>query len=137
MSFENFGKVNFTTETRAEDFMKYLEQGKVMTTKCKKCETSYFPPRMDCPKCLLSDVEWFEIKSNGKLITYSVVHYSPSGFEDDAPYILAVGEFGNGLRVFGRLSKDINESNISIGMVLKLIPIKLPGDRVSYEFQKG
>ena len=136
MGFENFGKVSFTTETKAKDFIEYLGQGKMVTTRCKSCGASYFPPRMDCPKCLLSDVEWFEIKGNGKLITYAVVHYGPSGFEDDAPYVLAIGEFGDGLRIFGRLSKDIKESDIKPGMELKVAPVKLPGDRIYYEFQK-
>ena len=135
MGIENFGTVSFTAETKAADFVTYLEQGKVMATRCKKCGTNYFPPKLDCPKCLLSDVEWFEIKGGGRLATYTIVNYGPTGFEDDAPYILAIADF-NGVRVFGRLSKDIKESDIKLGMGLKVIPVKLPGDRVGYEFQK-
>lgn len=137
MGFENFGKVSFTTEAETTEFVNYLEQGKVMTTRCKKCGTSYFPPKMDCPKCLSSDVEWFEIKNNGKLITYTVVQYGPSGFEDDVPYTLAIGEFGDGLRIFGRLSKDIKERDIRPGMELKVAPVKLPENRIVYEFQQA
>jgi len=137
MGFENFGTVSFTTETKVADFVDYLEQGKVMTTRCKKCEKSYFPPKVDCPKCLLSDIEWVEIKDNGKLITYTVVHYGPSGFEDEAPYTLSICEFGDGLRIFGRLNKDIKESDIKPGMELKIVPVKLPDDRITYEFQKA
>lgn len=137
MSFDNFGKISFTAETKAADFVTYLEQGKVMATRCGKCGASYFPPKMDCPKCLISNMEWFEIKGNGRLTTYTVVNYGPTGFEDDTPYILAIGEFGDGIRIFGRLSRDIEVSDIKIGMGLKIIPIKLPGNRVCYEFQKG
>jgi len=137
MGFENFGRVSFTTEAKTVEFVNYLEQGKVMTTRCKKCGTSYFPPKMDCPKCLGSDVEWFEIKNYGKLITYTVVQYGPSGFEEDAPYTLAIGEFGDGLRIFGRLSKGIKESDIKPGMELKVVPIKLPDNKIAYEFQQA
>ncbi len=137
MGFENFGKVSFTTEAKTADFVNYLQQGKVMTTKCKKCGTRYFPPKMDCPKCLTSDIEWCEIKSKGKLITYTIVNYGPSGFENDAPYILGVGEFGDGLRVFSRINKEIKESDIKPGMELKVVPMKLPGDRIGYEFQQA
>lgn len=135
MSFENFGVVNFTTETKASDFLSYLEKGKVMATKCRKCGTNYFPPRMDCPKCVGSDVEWFEIKGNGKLVTYTVVNYGPTGFEEDAPYSLAIADF-DGMRVFGRLSKGLKESDIKPGMEVKILPVKLPGGRIGYEFQK-
>jgi len=135
VSFENFGVVNFTTETKASDFLSYLEKGKVMATKCRKCGTNYFPPRMDCPKCVGSDVEWFEIKGNGKLVTYTVVNYGPTGFEEDAPYSLAIADF-DGMRVFGRLSKGLKESDIKPGMEVKVLPVKLPGGRIGYEFQK-
>ena len=137
MSFDSFGTVSFTSEAKTEEFVTYLEQGKVMTTKCKKCGTQYFPPKMDCPKCLLSDVEWVKIDNEGKLVTYTVVHYGPSGFEDEAPYTLAIGDFGDGLRIFGRLNKDIKESDIKPGMGLKMVPVKLPEDRITYEFQKA
>ena len=102
MGFDNFGTVSFTTEGKAVDFTTYLEQGKVMTTRCPQCEASYFPPKMDCPKCLSSDVEWFEIKGSGKLATYTIVNYGPTGFEDDAPYRLAIAD----LTVSLKRSKD-------------------------------
>jgi len=135
VSIENFGTVSFTAETKAADFVTFLEQGKVMATRCKKCGATYFPPKLDCPKCSSSDVEWFEIKGGGRLATYTIVNYGPTGFEDDAPYILAIADF-DGIRVFGRLSKDIKESDIKLGMGVKVIPVKLPGDRIGYEFQK-
>jgi uncharacterized OB-fold protein len=135
VSFENFGIVSFTAETKASDFVGYLEKGKVMATRCRRCGTNYFPPRLDCSKCLGSDVEWFEIKGNGRLVTYTIVNYGPTGFENDAPYTLAIADF-DGVRVFGRLSKAIKESDIKPGMGLKVLPVKLPGDRIGYEFQK-
>ena len=137
MDFANFGTVSFTTEAKAIDFINYLEQGKVMATRCNKCGISYFPPKMDCPKCLISDMNWLEIKGNGKLITYTVVNYGPSGFEHDTPYILAIGEFEDGVRIFGRLSRDIEESDIEVGMSVKVAPVKLVEDKIIYELQKA
>jgi hypothetical protein len=136
VGFENFGTVSFTAEAKTADFISYLEAGKVMATRCKKCGTSYFPPRMDCPTCLSSDVEWFEVKGKGKLLTYTKVNYGPSGFEADAPYTLALGEF-DGVRILGRLSRDIGEKDIEVGMSLTVSPLKLPDNRIAYEFKKG
>ena len=137
MGFENFGVVTSTTEAKTGDFVTYLEQGKVTATKCKKCGTRFFPPKVDCPRCLSSDVEWFEIKDSGKLITYTTVQYGPAGFENDAPYTLAIVDFADGLRVFGRLSRDIEENDIKIGMSLKPVSVKLAGDRIGYEFRRA
>jgi uncharacterized OB-fold protein len=135
MGFENFGTVSFTTEAKTEEFINYLEQGKVMTTRCKQCGTAYFPPKMDCPSCLDSDVEWFEIADKGKLVTYTIVHYGPSGFEDEAPYTLAIADF-DGVRVFGRMSKDIDENAIVPGMDVSVVPAKSGEDKIAYEFRK-
>jgi len=137
MSFEKFGVVSHTKEGKASDFVTYLEQGKVMATRCRKCQTSYFPPQVDCPKCLISDMEWFEITGSGKLITFSVVNYGPLGFEDRAPYIVAIGEFEDGVKIFATFSQGVEEQDITVGMPLKVAPVKLPGDRISYEFQTG
>ncbi len=136
MGFENFGSVSFTAEAKPVDFLTYLEQGKVMTTRCKKCGTAYFPPKSDCPRCLSSDVEWFEIKGPGNLLTYTVVAYGPAGFENDAPYALALADF-QGVRLFGRISKEIKAEEIKTGMAVKVVPAKLPNNRSSYEFQKA
>ena len=136
MGFENFGTVSFTAEAKATDFITYLEAGKVMATRCKKCGASYFPPKADCPRCLSSDVDWFEIKGKGELASYTLVNYGPTGFENDAPYILALGKF-DGIQIFARLSRDIEEKDIKVGMSLVVSPVKLPDNRIAYEFKKG
>lgn len=136
MGFENFGTVSFTAEAKTADFINYLEAGKVMATRCKKCGTSYFPPRVDCPSCLSSDVEWFEVKGKGKLATYTKVNYGPTGFEADTPYTLALGEF-DGVQILGRLSRDIEEKDIKVGMGLTVSSVKLPNNRLAYEFRKA
>jgi uncharacterized OB-fold protein len=134
MGFDKFGSVSFTSEAKAADFVSYLEEGKVMATRCNKCDRVYFPPRVDCSNCLTSDMKWFEIGSKGKLITYTKVNYGPAGFEDDAPYILAVADFEGGVRVFGRLSREIGAGDIKVGMDLKPIVTNLPDGKVLYEF---
>ena len=65
MAFDKFGVVSFTTDAKVSPFVDYLEKGKIMTTKCKKCSNVYFPPKADCPQCMSSDVEWLEITGKG------------------------------------------------------------------------
>jgi uncharacterized protein len=134
MDFGNFGTVSFTKEAKAVPFVEYLGQGKVMATQCKKCGRKYFPPRMDCPYCINSEVEWFEVAGKGKLLTFTQVHYGPLGFEDDAPYVLGIVEFAESLRILSRISKSINPDTIKIGMELTVKPIKLSEEKITYEF---
>ena len=85
MGFENFGTVSFTTEAKTAEFIRYLESGKVMATRCKQCGTTYFPPKADCPSCLSSEVEWFEVGGKGELRSYTKVNYGPSGLKKMHP----------------------------------------------------
>lgn len=134
--FKKFGTVSFTSISKVNDFIGYLENGKVMGTRCKQCAKTFFPPRADCYACLSSDMEWFEIPREGTLITYSKLQYAPVGFESDVPYIIAVAQLHD-VKVFGRMSKEIPEAQITVGMNVKVSPLKLAGEKITYEFKKA
>ncbi|RLI29030.1 MAG: DNA-binding protein [Candidatus Hecatellales archaeon] len=136
MGFEKFGKISYIRETKVAPFVDYLEQGKVMATRCRSCGKMYFPPRMDCEQCMTSDnMEWKEIVNEWKILTYTVSEFAPTGFEDDVPYILAIAESAEGLRVFTRLSKDVKEEQLQSDMKFKLAPVRLPDGKITYELQ--
>ncbi|MCD6568457.1 MAG: Zn-ribbon domain-containing OB-fold protein [Dehalococcoidia bacterium] len=132
MDFANFGVVSFTKQAKVAPFVDYLDQGKVMATECKQCGKKYFPPRADCPYCLSSEMEWVEIKSKGKLLTFTTVNYGPSGFEDVAPYSLGIVEFPEGVRVLAKIRKKVDVGDIKIGMELRVVPVVLSEDRFAY-----
>jgi len=135
MSFGRFGKVSYVSETKLQDFMKYLEQGKIMGSRCKNCKRLYFPPRADCD-CMSGEPEWVEFSGKCRLITYTTVHFAPASFRYDVPYVLGVAQFEEGPTVFAPLSKDIQEGEIKPGMQLRLVPVKLLGDKIIYELRK-
>ena len=134
--FKKFGTVSFTAITRVNDFVDYLEKGKVMGTKCKECGQIFFPPRADCFQCLSKDMAWFEISGKGKLVTYSRLKYAPVGFEDDLPYAIALLDYGD-YKVFGRIAADVPEEEIKVGMEMKTLVNELPNGQLNYVFQKG
>jgi uncharacterized OB-fold protein len=134
--FSKFGTVSFTAITKTNDFIDYLEEGKVEGTKCKECGAVFFPPRADCYQCLCSDMEWFEVTGAGKLLSFTKLEYAPSGFEEDIPYTLALVDYG-AYKVFGRLSRDIPEDEISIGMNVVPYMVKLPNEHISFEFREA
>jgi len=136
MGFEKFGKVNYAAETKVKDFVNRLEKGKVEATQCRTCKKVYFPPRMDCSNCLSRDnMNWKEIVNEWTLITYTTAHFAPTGFEEDTPYMLAIAESVEGFKTLARLSKDVSENQVKLGMRLKLVPVKLPQDKIVYEFK--
>lgn len=134
--FKRFGTVSFTSVTKVNDFIDYLEEGKVMGSRCVSCGMAFFPPRADCYKCLDGKMEWFEIQGTGKLITYSKLKFAPVGFEDDLPYSIAVLDYDD-FKIFGRIAGDIPDEEIELGMAMKTIANRLPNGQLNYVFTKA
>jgi len=133
MGFEQFGIVSFTGITKAAQFVEYLRDNQLTGTICMRCGARFFPPRSDCDVCLSDDMEWFQISGEGKLITYTKAMFAPAGFEKEVPYTLGVAEFGDGIKVFGRLDKSLGDDQVKLGMKVKVRIVQLEDDRVSYE----
>lgn len=136
MSFNKFGKVSYTSETKAADFVKHLQDGKIVTTRCNRCGRLYFPPRADCPDDLTTDMKWEELSGKCKLLTYTTAYFGPTGFVDDVPYTIALAECEEGVKVYALLSKNIEEKTIQIGMDLQLTSLNLPDGRITYELRR-
>ena len=136
--FNKFGTVSFMGVSKTNDFIDYLEQGKVMGTRCKACGKSFFPPRADCFHSLTSDMEWFEVTGAGTLLTFSTLRYAPVGFEGDLPYTIAVVDYGD-YKVFGRIDKAIAspDDELKVGMKMKAVAGKTANDQLTYFFQKA
>ena len=134
--FKKFGTVSFTSISKVNDFIDYMEKGKVMYTRCKDCGLVFFPPRADCYQCLTSNMEWLEVSGNGKLISYSKLEYAPVGFGDDLPYSIALLDYGD-YKVFGRIASDIPDEKIQVGMEMKTEVNNLPNGQLNYVFQKS
>jgi len=132
MGFENFGQISFAAQTKVSDFVDFLKNGELRGTKCQECGRIFFPPRADCSWCPESSMEWVKIEGAGNLVSFTRVHYGPTGFENDTPYTLALADF-NGVKVFGRITKELSEEQTKIGMALKAAAVTLPGGQLTYE----
>jgi uncharacterized OB-fold protein len=134
--FNKFGTVSFTAITKTNDFVTHLENGKVTGTKCLDCGAVFFPPRADCCHCLSSNMEWFDVSGNGRLVTFSKLTFAPIGFEDDVPYCIALLDYGS-YKVFGRITADLPEEELTVGMEMITAANTLPNGQLNYVFKKA
>ena len=137
MGFEQFGIISFTDTTKAEQFIEYLSNDDLRGTVCKSCGAKFFPPRADCSQCLSDAMDWFPITGDGSLISYTKAMFAPAGFEKDAPYMLGVAEFDDGVKVFGRIDKSLADDEVAGGMKVKVRKVDLGDDRISYELTRA
>ncbi|NPA22261.1 MAG: Zn-ribbon domain-containing OB-fold protein [Candidatus Micrarchaeota archaeon] len=98
-------------------------------TKCVTCGTIYFPPRVICPKCRRKGkiVPYKEFSGRGKIISWSTVYTPPRGFEDIAPYILAIIELEEGPRLLAQVV-DAKEEEIYQGREVELVTRRVQED---------
>ena len=134
--FEKFGTVSFVAVSKVNDFIDYLEAGKIMGTRCKECGRRYFPPRADCSHSLSSEMEWFEVTGPAKLATYSTLRYAPEGFKSDVPYTIAVADYGD-FQIFGRMDRTLPEEELRVGMNVTTAVEKTSNGNVTYVFRKA
>ncbi len=137
MGFEKFGRKSFTAMTKMSKFVDLLAEGKVEGTVCKDCGAKFFPPRADCATCLSKNMDWFEMPKKGKLETFTTAYYAPFGFEADPPYTMGVVDFGQGLKLFARLTKDLKLEDVTVGMDVIVRPLKYDDNQLSFEISKA
>jgi uncharacterized OB-fold protein len=102
-----------------------LKQGKVYATKCKKCGEVYYPPQVDCPNCLTTDVEWIQL-SEGNLETFTQAYLKPQGFGHyEQNYIVAIAKTAEGVKVMGWL-EDVDVKAAKVGMFVQIAAKMMP-----------
>ena len=107
-------------------FNRFLEQNRLMGSRCRNCDARYIPPRPLCVECHESDLEWIEVSGRGRLSAFTCISIAPPamearGFGRQNPYVSGVVELDGGGRVDARIiGVDASKpETISVGMPLK------------------
>ena len=90
-----------TPETRP--FWDGCAAGELRLQRCTDCAQAYFYPRPVCPACGSVNVEWFTASGRATLYSYVINHRPAPGFEDEAPYAIAVVHLAEGPRMMTSL----------------------------------
>lgn len=90
--------------SKTKEFWDKLGEGKLVSTKCRKCGKVSFPPQADCPGCMSGDFEWVELGNEAELVTFTEVRVTPASFSGAEAYTIAIGRLPSGLKVLAWLS---------------------------------
>ena len=108
-------------------FEQFLNEGKLMGSKCKGCETLYVPPRSLCPSCRHSKMEWTETAGEGRLAAFTSISIGTpamikEGYDRNNPYCSGVVELVEGARVVARIEgvDSIHPETVEVGMPLRV-----------------
>jgi uncharacterized OB-fold protein len=91
---------------------------------CPHCEEKIFPPRDICPDCGEEARDLFQFSGKGSVYSYTRVSDAPAGFEEYAPYTIAIVKLDEGPLVTAQLT-DLDEGSVSIGTPVEMVTRKL------------
>ena len=108
-------------------FEQFLNEGKLMGSRCNVCEMLYVPPRSLCPQCRHSEMEWTETAGEGTLVAFTSISIGTTamikeGYDRNNPYCSGAVELVEGARVVARIEgvDSLHPETIEVGMPLRV-----------------
>jgi uncharacterized OB-fold protein len=91
---------------------------------CDSCGIKLFPPRDVCLECEAPAQELYTFTGAGEVFSYTTIYDPPAGFEQMAPYTVALIKLDEGPLLTAQLT-DVDEDAIEIGMPVEMVTRKL------------
>jgi len=98
-----------------------LSEGRLLTTFCEDCGHLTFPPKAHCPSCWARQVNWRDLRGQGRLYSYTINHVAPRKLRDQAPYAVGIVDLDEDVRVFCRLLDEPTMDDI--GSAIQMVAI--------------
>jgi uncharacterized OB-fold protein len=94
---------------------------------CPNCSAKLFPPRDICPECGKEAKNLYNFSGKGEVYSYTTVYEAPAGYEEYAPYMIALVKLDEGPLVTAQLT-DIGDSEVEIGTPVEMVTRRLRQD---------
>ncbi len=108
-----------TDQYTIDQFYRFISEGRLMAVKCNSCGKQTLPPRQICPECHSENLEWIQIGTEGRILTYTIIYIPPKGFEDMAPYAYGIIELEGNIRLPG-IIRDVDLDDLKVGMKVEV-----------------
>jgi uncharacterized protein len=110
-----------TQDPLDEAFWAYCSQRELRFQCCDDCGAWRFLPRYMCAQCGSPDYTWAEVCGRGAIYTWTVIHQAMHpAFAADVPYVAAVVELEEGVRLATRLV-GCEPDDLRLGKPVRLV----------------
>lgn len=118
---------------------KTKERYNLVGTKCEVCGTYYMPERKICAKCRRKGkIVPYAFSGKGRIFTYTVIRVAPEDYEFFVPYVLAIIDLEEGVRITGQVV-DVNPDDVKVGQPVEMVFRKIHEDNpeglITYGFK--
>lgn len=80
-----------------------IAHGELRIQRCDACSRPVFYPRSICPHCFSDQLSWIAASGKGTIYAYTVVHQAFGAFAGDVPFVVAIVELEEGVRMMTRI----------------------------------
>ncbi|MGQ7279553.1 Zn-ribbon domain-containing OB-fold protein [Brevibacillus thermoruber] len=87
-------------------FWEAAQRGELLIQRCEACSQAIFYPRAICPHCFSERVSWITASGRGRIYSYTVVHRAFGPFAEETPFVVAIVELEEGVRMMTRIKGD-------------------------------
>ena len=94
---------------------------------CPHCGANIFPPRDICPECKREAKSLRQFSGKGKVYSYTKVYNPPAGYEEYAPYTVALVKLEEGPIITAQLT-DLGGEEVTIDMPVEMVTRRLRSD---------
>lgn len=93
-------------EPHYAEYFAGLAEGRLTAPRCRACGRWQWPPRPMCPGCHGVEFDWTELPCTAEMFSFTTINraFHP-WFAQRTPYTVAIGDFGNGVRIMGMLQQ--------------------------------
>lgn len=102
-----------------QPFWEGTRLGELRIQRCRACDRFIFYPRSVCPHCMSDELAWVRASGRGVVYSYTVVHRAPEEFRHEVPYVVALVDLEEGVRMMTRLV-DVDPGEVRIGMPVEV-----------------
>ena len=94
---------------------------------CDDCGEKIFPPRDVCPHCAEPAQTPFQFSGRGEVFSHTTIYNPPVGYEQYAPYTVALVKLEEGPLITAQLT-DVESEGVSIGQPVEMVTRKIRED---------
>ena len=104
----------------SQPFWEGIGRGELLIQRCDACQRHVFYPRSHCPHCFGDSLSWVRATGAGTIYAYTVVHQAYGSFAGDVPFVVALVELQEGVRMMSRISGSPPEA-VRIGAPVQVV----------------
>ncbi len=115
-------------------FWEAAKLGRLVMQRCSLCGNWVFYPRELCPECFLPNLAWAQVSGRGRVYAFTVVHQAAPAFQSDTPYVLAVIQLDEGIRMLSNVV-GCDPQDVRVDMMVEAVFESINPDWTLVKFQ--